>query len=72
MSTSANQNIAANHLVFTDNDYSYNFNKNEIYTSCGSVLIYFNRFVLYENTSDLLYVVSVSLKLKLNSIYETD
>jgi hypothetical protein len=28
MSTSANQNITANHLVFTDNDFSYNLNEN--------------------------------------------
>jgi hypothetical protein len=38
MSTSANQNITANHLVFTDNDFSYNFNENEINTSCVSVV----------------------------------
>jgi len=59
MSTSANQNITADHLVFTDNDFSYNLNKNEICTSFDSVLIHFNILVLYENMSDLLYVVSL-------------
>jgi len=59
MNTCANQNITANHLVFTDNDFSYNLNKNEINASCDSVLIHFNRLVLYENMSDLLYVVSL-------------
>lgn len=59
MSTSANQNIITNHSVFTDTDISYNLNYNEINTSYFSVLVHFNRLFLYENMSDLLYVVSL-------------
>jgi hypothetical protein len=59
MSTSANQNIITHYLVFTDTDFSYNLDDNQINISCFSVLVHFNRLFLCENMSDLLYVVSL-------------
>lgn len=73
MSTSANQNITANHLVFTDNDFSYNLNENEISTSCVSV---FNAFwqigIVWKYVWSPVCGFFVSLKLKLNIISEVD
>lgn len=44
MSTSANQNITANHLVFTDNDFSYNLKENEVNILFVNVFNTFEKF----------------------------
>ena len=73
MSTSANQNITANHLVFTDNDFSYNLKENEVNILFVNVFNTFEKFgFVWKYVWSPVCGFFVSLKLKLNTISEID